>query len=184
MDDLDKKDVEDFEKLAKTSKFKEIDVLYLHGGGKLSMDRFEDCIPALFKNTDTQIYIDSFNLDQEDIERIFRHCQKTRSLHIINCTVGDLENLVIPEKESYRMTNLDLYWTAIDEDDKYIDADKFEELLKAIGNSKLSQSLKTIHVCENDFEAEAIEEIIDDLDMKELEKLKIHADEKEPEVLN
>lgn len=137
MDDLQKKDLEDFEKTVKNSKFKEIDILYLHGGGKLNMDRFEDCIPALLQNTDTQIYLDSFNLDQQDIETIFKHATKTQSLHIINCKVSDLQDIKIPKSQAYKMKTLDLYWTAIEEDEEYLNEEKMEELAVAIATSKL-----------------------------------------------
>lgn len=180
MDKLKKSDLKDFEDVMENSTFPEIDILYLHGGGELNMDRFEGWVPTLLKNTNTQIYIDSFLLDQEDIERIFEHSLKTKSLCLINCKVGELEDVRIPSVANYKMESLDLYWTAIQNNDEYLDETKFLELFRPIGKSKLGSSLKKLHVCSEDFDKDWIGDILDNED---LSNIYVDADKKEPKVM-
>ena len=180
MDSLKKSDLRDFEEVMKSSTFTEIDILYLHGGGELNMDRFEGCVPTLLKNTDTQVYIDSFLLDQEDIERIFEYSVKTKSLLLINCKIGELEDVRIPSVANYNLELLDLYWTAMEGNDDFLDEVKLVELFRPIGKSKLGTSIKKLHVCSEDFDKDKLEDILDNEDLADI---KVVADKNEPKVM-
>ena len=76
------------------------------------------------------------------------------------------------------MRTLDLFWTAIFDNDRYFDQHKLAILLRAIRGTQLETSLRNIHVCEDDFFEDELLEVIE----RESLDFKVYSDYREPEV--
>jgi len=158
-----------------------LEVLYLNGGLNFKCEKVEEIITSLGKVTTEQIYIDSFVLEDLDLKVILKNSSKVKNLCIINCAVQDLDSdFSVDGSKSYKLKTLDLYWTAQSNNSEYLDQDKTKALLKAIGDSKIKDSLQNIHVCETDYSQDELEDLTRKLKLK----VRVKADGKQPEPLD
>jgi hypothetical protein len=161
------------------SNLKRLDILYLHGDSSMGLEGTKDFLPALLNCTTKQIFLDSFILSEADLQMIFRNSTHCKYLDIINCEIGHLGNTFhIPKDQVYHMKTLDLFWTAIFDNDRYFDQHKLAVLLRAIRGTKLESSLRNIHVCEDDFFEDELLEVLE----RENLGFKVYSDYREPEV--
>lgn len=58
------------------------------------------------------------------------------------------------------MENLDLYWSCIKNDDRYINEEKLYRLLKSMRETLLKANLEKLHICAEDYAKEDIEEML------------------------
>lgn len=134
---LDIADMDSLNKIIQNSKLKKLEILYLHGAGEMGTLKTRDFLAQLLQITTRQIFIDSFKLSEEDTNIIFDNWYRTKSLSLVNWEITNIgEGFKIPKNRDYKLEQLDLYWTCIQGDDKYLDEHKLPNLLRAIYESK------------------------------------------------
>jgi len=158
---LDNRDKKWASSLFNGKNLKSINTIYLNGHTESGLKDINEYASTLFKTATKQIYLDSFNFDQDDLIQIFSTCVKTQELCLVNCSIEKLdEDFKLNPKQVFAMKSLDMYWTLSKDRDDLIDEEKANIFFKAIAKSKLKTSLKQIHACTNDFKAKELEAVI------------------------
>lgn len=161
MHKLTKVDLIHADKIIENSDLHKIDVLYLHGNLEMDLSKADHFLPSLLKVTTKQIFIDSFYLNELDLKVLFSNSNKVKELVLINCQIGAMKGLFeLPNFLEFKMEKLDLFWTAIRMDRYYMDEKKLNVLFDEIRKSKLAQSLKYIHACEEDFNHNDLDDLV------------------------
>lgn len=143
------------------SNLDKLKILYLHGGSQMGLVEAGDFLPNILKVVRKQIFLDSFKLREEDLQMIFENSIKTINLCLVNCQIAQVgSDFFIDEDQEYCMENLDLFWTCIKVKEEYLNEGKFKELLKTLRDTKLKESLERLHVCEEDYPKNELEELL------------------------
>lgn len=142
-------------------------MLYLNGATECDLSDVKEYLPDLLSVTTKQIYLDSFNLEQKDLNAIFDKCTKVQELFLVNCGIGDLDKkFKIDAKKKYVLKKLDLFWTLSQDRSDLIDEDKARIFFKAIAESKMKTTLKEIHACKKDYDEEDLKDLLKDSGLK------------------
>lgn len=136
---------------------------------------YKQCLPALLQSVHHQIFIDHFTLEKDALRMIFENCTIAKELVLYHCKVGDFDHFEIDKTFKTNLHILDLFGTC--KKTKHgLNPQKLSLLVPALSNTKLKKSLKTIHVNEEEYEKEALEDLFGIYDFH----LKIVADDKAP----
>ena len=178
MEKMDDATLDELKSLVFKTDLKYLKALYLHGNGEMRLSKITEFLPVLLSVTTRQIFIDSFILEKSDLELLLTHSHKSKNLTLVNWEIGELKDrLEIKEnKEEYKLQELDLYWTAIENNPKYLDRPKMEILLKSLNELKIKDTLSAIHIWETDFNKTYLEKLIRDLDLA----FTVQADKEQP----
>lgn len=167
MHKLTSSDMDEMKRMLQRSKLSKLDTLYLHGGKGMGLSKMRDFMPKLLTSTQRQIYLDSFELSEEDLQMIIQNSTHTKNLSLINCKIGHLgDHFHIPKDQSYKMRDLDLFWTAIMDDHDYFNKNKLGVFLDALKGTKLEHSLKKIHVCDEDYPSDDFKDMFHTRDLR------------------
>lgn len=134
-------------------------------------------LPSILQVVRKQIFLDSFKLREEDLQMIFDNSIKTINLCLVNCQITHIGGAFdIKEEQEYNMENLDLFWTCIKKDEAYLNEEKLKSFLKTLRDTKLKKNLEKLHVCEDDYPKEELEELM----QKEHFNIELHVDNIQP----
>lgn len=152
MHKLDTKHLEYAKTLLENTDLHKLKVLYLNGGTEMSLLKLRDILPHLFRITKKQIFLDSFELNEEDLAMIFEHCVKVKKLALVNCKIAHLgEDFYISQEQKYKLRELDLFWSCIKDKDDYLHGKKLHHFIQRLRDSNIEEHLKKIHVWEEDY---------------------------------
>mmetsp|Transcript_2176 Transcript_2176/g.2509 ORF Transcript_2176/g.2509 Transcript_2176/m.2509 type:complete len:189 (-) Transcript_2176:43-609(-) len=174
---LNSKEVKTLAKIISNSKFSSLEVLYIHGAREIGFGKYSEIFLDLLKKSSVQVFIDSFQLSEKDIKLIFEHSIKAKSLCLVNCEVANITSGFKISGKKFSLKTLDLFWTCIQDDKKFLSEAKTTNLFKALKGSKISSSLQAIHISAEDFDKNDIE----DLQESYLPNVKLGLDDKSPE---
>lgn len=180
MDKLSDNDLQHIAEMTKKGKLKSLDILYLNGGLDTDLGRLSEFLIHLLKITEKQVFIDSFQMVDDDLQALLEYSYKVKNLSIVNCELDRVGNsFSLPTEQSYNMKVLDLFWSAIRDDDHTINKSNIPKILKAIDNSKIGDNLKLVHVCKDDYPKYDFERPFDDLN----HRFKLEVDTNQPKPL-
>ena len=163
MDKIPKKDLDNLEKFLDNSRLSEIQIVYLHGGEKIGLKDLKDVLPKILSITTKQIFLDSFKLTEDELSLIFENSTKTEKLEIVNCRIGEIgDKFKVKSSSSYKMKELNLSWTCIQDDESFLDEDKLSAFIKGLAKTKLTDSLKYIKIDVNDYDQENFEDVLEE----------------------
>jgi len=178
MDLFSTSDMSNLKDLLKNSRLTNVQIVYLHGSGKMGLNATKDFLPDLLSITQHQLFLDSFSLTEADLQMIFKHATNVANLYLINCEVGKVsKSLGLSAKQAYKLKNLDLFYTAIVDSADHLNKEKLDHILGEIAKSEIAKTLKTLHVCNDDYPQKDLQTLLD----KQGLKCKVVADGKTPE---
>lgn len=177
MDRLTSDGLDDLKFFIKNSNLARLKVLYLHGNSNMELSKLKYILPSLLKIVTEQIFIDSFILSEQILNTIFENSINSERLVLVNCQIGDIgETFVIRDSAPYKMRELDLTWTCIKDNDSFLSEDKLSLFFRALAKTQLKQSLKFVHVDEEDYDGDELHQIMKDNDFN----VPVRADDKQP----
>ena len=178
---ISNKEMKDVAKIISNSKLKELKILYIFGDSKCGMTKTKDFLPDLMKITTQQIYLDNLVLGEEDLATIFKNATNVKELCLVNCQISNIgKDFEISSKQKYKMQTLDLFYTCVQDSDKYLNEKKLTALLEEIEKTKLPDTLRTLHVCSADFDKDDLSDILNDHETG----MKLKLDSKQPDTLD
>lgn len=153
--------------LLENSDLSNLQILYLHGEGEMSLLKARDFLPPLLKLTKKQIFLDSFKLWEEDLKMIFMNCINSKNLSLVNCQITNIGNLFKVDKDQeYKIKELDLFWSCVKDDKDYFDQIKLSKFLKLLRHTKLKRAIRRVHVWEEDFPKDCFRKIFEKEDLE------------------
>jgi hypothetical protein len=164
--------------LLKNSRLDNVQIVYLHGSGKMNLSAAKDLLPDLLSITQHQLFLDSFSLSESDLQLIFKHATNVANLYLVNCVVGKVsKSLGLSAKQKYKLKNLDLFYSAIADSEEHLNKEKLNHIFDELAETDIAKSLKTVHVCKDDYPQKDLQELLDKHGLKS----KAVADTKTPE---
>ena len=139
-----------------------LQILFLEGGDYWNISMIAVGLKSLLPKVRKQVYLNDFAIDQNDLITVIEHSYNTDELILWSCTIGTLdEKFTISSDIDFKITYLDLFWTARSTFASYLDHEKAEIFFKALAKTKLKETLNMLHVHQMFFYGPKIQEICD-----------------------
>lgn len=141
-----------------------LQVLYLEAGDwLLDIHSFEEGLPNLLNAVRKQVYLKSWCFEGDSLQIIFNNSLNSQQIVFDHCNVGDFfEGFGFNVNQPYSINHLSLFGTASKKVDLRLNEEKLKILIEELAKTPIKESLKTIHVKEDEYPAKKVKKLFDD----------------------
>jgi hypothetical protein len=112
---------------------------------------FDTGMRILLSLSKRQVFLKNLRIEGIVLKDIFESSSQASRLILHTCDIGDLCNFQLDECIDYKIEILDLFGTVNSDTDEGLNGDILAKFLFSIAKTSLKDSLKAIHITENDY---------------------------------
>lgn len=141
---------------------------YLHLGScnYVPLENYTKGIGKVVKLVTHQVYLYGFEIGEPHLKDLFENARKTEELVLFDAKVRICKDFALNPKLNYKIRSLDLFKTARRDEEDYLDEKKIVYFFEALAKTNLKDTLKSIHVMENQYPAEELTWLLKKLGFK------------------
>lgn len=153
--------VSNLNKIFREATFKEIQVLFI-SGGDMSLSKFSSGLPTILKTVKKQVLISAFKIDKRMLKLVIENSANVENLALCFSEIeGVSKKWKLDNSISYNIKSLDLFGSCHRSWSDHLTEKKLDKFIRALSETSLKESLKTIHTKEDWFSARNLQPIFD-----------------------